>query len=383
MLVPIANTPRPYAWGSRTALAGILGTPPSDEPQAELWLGAHSGSPSRIIDPSRTGGAATLEEWIAADPRAALGDAADRLPFLLKLLAADAPLSLQAHPTADQAREGFRREEEEGVPRDAAERNYKDPFPKPELIYAFSDEFEALCGFRPVDEFREEMTALRAAAGDDRAPFDLVLRRAESDASLPDLVAWLVGGGADVERLVDLVVQLSRHPLVGRLASRYPGDPGIVVALLLHHVTLRRGQALFLPAGNIHAYLEGVGVELMTASDNVLRGGLTPKHVDVPELLSVLDATVSTVPYLEPSSPAPGVLVFAPGVSDFRLVRFEGSATWTLDGPAIAVCTSGSFAVSGSSPAVALEGGAAVYVTPDEGELAVSGTGELFLATTG
>lgn len=378
MFVAIANTPRPYAWGSRTAIAELLGREPSGEPEAELWLGAHAGSPSVIVDPVQTGGARTLAEWIAADPRQALGaDAASaRLPFLLKLLAAESPLSLQAHPTPDQAREGFDREEAAGVPIDAAHRNYRDPFPKPELIYALSDRFEALCGFRSVASFRADIVAL----GDPGlAP---LIERASSDAALPHLVRWLSEGGPEVDAIVGRVASApAAPPLVTRLAAEYPGDPGIVIALLLNHVTLRRGQALYLPAGNIHAYLSGLGVELMTASDNVLRGGLTPKHVDVPELLRVLDFSVVPVPYLEPSHPFPGVEVFAPAGPGFALARITGSGSIAPQGAAIAVCTGGSFDLSGRST-TRLDRGGAVFITPDEGRLALrmSGEGELFIA---
>lgn len=402
MFVAIANRPRPYAWGSHTAIAELLGREPSGGPEAELWLGAHPGSPSRILDPNLTGGATDLAAWIAADPGAALGPFAQsaRLPFLLKLLAAGSPLSLQAHPTAQQARDGFRRENESGVPLDAAHRNYRDEYPKPELIYALSDRFEALCGFRTLSEDREILTGLRrrAAPGGRLAPLDALLDRAASDAALPDLVGWLSRGGADVDAVVDLVSELAvRPPAPGEdarltaafataadLAAEYPGDPGIVVSLLLTRVSLRRGEALYLPAGNIHAYLSGLGVELMAASDNVLRGGLTPKHVDVPELLDVLDFTPRGVPVLAPERPSPGLAVYRPDVPDFVLIRFGGGApeTISIGGPAIAICTRGSVALSAAS-SVRLDRGSAVYITPDEGEITLAGDGEVFIATTG
>lgn len=390
MFVEITNTPRPYGWGSTTAIAEALRREASGRPEAELWLGEHPGSPARIIRPSEAGGAETLADWIAADPATTLGRfAADgRLPFLLKLLAAASPLSLQAHPTPEQAAAGFARENAEGIPVDAPHRNYRDAFPKPELIYALSDTFDALCGFRALDQSREIVRALRAEAGDDRAPFDDLLRRAESDDALPALVEWLSNGGADVERLVDLVSQLApvasgfpaEFETVGTLAAEYPGDPGIVISLLLNRVTLARGEALYLPAGNIHAYLAGLGVELMAASDNVLRGGLTPKHVDVPELLSVLDFTAVPVPYLRPSHPSAAVELFTPDVPDFRLFRVTGDATVDLDGPAIALCTGGAFEVPGEA---AITRGQSFYLTPDVARLRVTGDGELFIATTG
>jgi len=402
MFVGITNRPRPYAWGSRTAIAELLGWEPSGGPEAELWLGAHSGSPSRIVDPPATGGAADLAAWIAADPSMTLGPHAHsaRLPFLLKLLAAGSPLSLQAHPTAQQAREGFRRENEAGVPLDAPHRNYRDEHPKPELVYALSERFEALCGFRSLTESREVLGVLRrrAGPGSQLAPIDALLERAAADDALPDLVEWLSRGGDDIDAVVDLVAELAgRTPAPGEdgrfdaafatttdLAEEYPGDPGIIVSLLLNRVSLRRGQALYLPAGNIHAYLSGLGVELMAASDNVLRGGLTPKHVDVPELLNVLDFTPRAVPVLVPESPSPGLEVYRPTVPDFVLVRFDGGApaTFPIQGPAIAICTRGAVTLSGTS-STRLDRGSAVYITPDEGEITFAGDGEVFLATSG
>ncbi|MCY7326429.1 MAG: mannose-6-phosphate isomerase, class I [Microbacteriaceae bacterium] len=401
MFVGITNRPRPYAWGSRTAIAELLGWEPSGGPEAELWLGAHRGSPSRIVDPEAIGGAVDLEAWIAADPSTTLGSYAHsaRLPFLLKLLAARSPLSLQAHPTAEKAREGFRRENETGVPLDAPHRNYRDEHSKPELIYALSERFEALCGFRTLTEYREILAILhRRAAGVQVAPLDALLELVASDDALPDVVEWLSRGGDDVDAVVALVADLAARPPApgedGRfdtafatavdLAVEYPGDPGIVVSLLLNRVSLRRGQALYLPAGNIHAYLSGLGVELMAASDNVLRGGLTPKHVDVPELLNVLDFTPRALPVLTPERPSPGLEVYRPTVPDFVLVRFGGGApaTFPLHGPAIAICTRGSVALSGASSA-RLDRGSAVYITPDEAEITLAGDGEVFVATTG
>ena len=166
MFVQIANTPRPYAWGSTSAIADLLGTTPSGEPEAELWLGAHPGSPSRIVDPAEAEDSATLLDWIAKDPTKTLGAAADagQLPFLLKVLAASSALSLQAHPTPEQAREGFERENALGIPLDAPNRNYKDAFAKPEMIFALSETFDALCGFRSLDETREIVRPARGGS---------------------------------------------------------------------------------------------------------------------------------------------------------------------------------------------------------------------------
>ncbi len=387
MLVPITNTPRPYAWGATTAIANLLGTAPSGDPEAELWLGAHPGSPSIIVDPSQTAGAADLAAWIAADPQTTIGRFAStgRLPFLLKLLAAASPLSLQAHPTTEQARAGFARENALGIPLDAPNRNYRDAFAKPELIYALSPTFDALCGFRSVSEVRMIVLALVDVA---EAPglLNEVLASLETDDAPRTTFEWLLSNGEGVPQLVSLVTSLAplatgwelEFATVGSLAAAYPADPGIVISLLLNRVRLVAGEALYLPAGNIHAYLDGLGVELMSASDNVLRGGLTPKYIDVPELVSVLDFRTVRVPYLLPLAPAANVTVFAPEVPDFELVRVTGDSSWSIDAPAIAICVDGTFTING----VAVGRGSSVYITPDEGDLAFLGDGTLFLATT-
>jgi mannose-6-phosphate isomerase len=401
MFVGITNTPRPYAWGSTTAIAQLLGHEVSGSPEAELWLGAHPGSPSVILDPTQTGGAADLEEWIAADPETTLGRyaASGRLPFLLKVLAAASPLSLQAHPTLEQARAGFKRENALGVALDAPERNYKDAFPKPELIYALST-FDALCGFRPLEEVRALLRALIDAslALEDPQPQpleDLLASLSGSDVALPETFEWLIGRHTGVATLVSLVTALASRGVAGyeaematvtSLAVEYPGDPGIVISLLLNRVTLAAGEALYLPAGNIHAYLNGLGVELMAASDNVLRGGLTPKHIDVPELIDVLDFTPVAVPYLQATMPSEGVAAFAPDVPDFELLRIDGmflDASVALSGPAIALCAAGEVSISGAASSVSLVLGDSVYITPDEAGLRFTGSGTVFVATTG
>lgn len=401
MFVGIINTPRPYAWGSTTAIAQLLGHAASGGPEAELWLGAHPGSPSVILDPTQTGGAADLAEWIAADPETTLGRfaASGRLPFLLKVLAAASPLSLQAHPTVEQARAGFDRENELGIARDAPERNYKDAFPKPELIYALSPAFDALCGFRPLDEVRALLRALiDASLGmEDPQPQpleDLLDSLSGSDVALPETVEWVIGRRTGVATLVSLVTMLASRGVSGydaematvsSLAVEYPGDPGIVISLLLNRVSLAAGEALYLPAGNIHAYLSGLGIELMSASDNVLRGGLTPKHIDVPELLSVLDFTPVEVPYLHATSPSEGVAAFRPDGADFELLRIDGmflDSSVALTGPAIALCISGEVSISGAASSSSLALGDAVYITPDEAGLRFTGSGTVFVATT-
>ncbi|GAA3874089.1 mannose-6-phosphate isomerase, class I [Leifsonia kafniensis] len=434
MFVGITNTPRDYAWGSAGAISELLGRSSSGRAEAELWLGAHAGSPSVIADPSQVGGFGTLAEWIAHEPQAALGaelaastavSGGVRLPFLLKVLAAATPLSLQAHPSSARAAAAFELENAAGIPLDAPDRNYRDPFHKPELIFALSDTFDALCGFRTIAEIHRILAELRAldiASPDPQAAaLDALENRLVGSAGLHDVVEWLLrdgrgGDSGEVSWLVERVVALAEFAAylteggaivsyareletVRTLAAAYPGDPGIVISLLLNRVALKRGEALYLPSGNIHAYLSGLGIELMAASDNVLRGGLTPKHIDVDELLDVLDFSPIPVPYLGPTEDSvAGVSVFRPGIPDFELVHIQADATdagssagdgpvpmrqVTLGGPGIALCTSGGFLVAGAASSVVLKRGDSVYITPEEGTLTFAGVGEVFLATTG
>ncbi|QKS16139.1 mannose-6-phosphate isomerase, class I [Curtobacterium sp. Csp2] len=400
MFLGITNTPRDYAWGSVTAIPELLGRTVTGAPQAELWLGAHPGSPSVVVNPATVGGADTLLEWIAAEPEAALGPDRTGLPFLLKILAAAAPLSLQAHPTPEQAQEGFAREDAAGVPIDDPARNYKDPFPKPELVVALSERFEALSGFRPVEETLADVDLLDAGSG------RLGALRVHLAHGLEDTVSWLETADpsalAVVQAASDLAAALPDDAAtpntrtVRDLTTAYPGDPGIVVSLLMHRVTLTAGQAMYLPAGNIHAYLDGLGVELMAPSDNVLRGGLTPKHVDVPELLHVLDFTAHPAPVLEPEQLAPGVDRFAPEGVGFALLRVTGEGrpvglatggVAPLTGPSIAICTEGVVTLVGATSATLLRKGESCFVTPDEGDVTVEAdvasglTSTVFFAT--
>lgn len=382
MFVRIGNTPRDYAWGSTTAIAGLLGTEPSGGPEAELWLGAHPGSPARVLDPALAEGAADLAAW----------ERTDDLPYLLKVLAAAGPLSLQAHPSPEQARAGFERENAAGLAADSPDRNYKDPFHKPELIFALSDPFEALCGFRDLAESRDALERLAAATpgGAVLSGFARTLD-GEPGTVLRRATEWLLGEDPEVDLLVAEVVRAARAlpgdrdaDTVRMLDEAFPGDPGIVLALLLNRATLRPGQVLYLPAGNIHAYLRGLGIELMAASDNVLRGGLTRKRIDVPELVGVLDFTPIRATPLQPERPTAGVETFRPDVPDFALEHIAlggdvDAATVALPGTAIALVTDGAVELRGRTGSLRLERGGAAVIT-DESELTVSGTGTVFVA---
>lgn len=381
MLIPLRNEPRDYAWGSTTLLADLEGRVPSGAPEAEVWFGDHPADSSELPD------GRTLDQWIAEDGSAAGIDGP--LPYLLKLLAAASALSIQAHPSKAQAEAGFAREEAAGIPRDAADRTYRDDNHKPELIVALSDTFRALAGLRDADAARRLVHALGPAA----AP--LAERLEGMDAVPPAVIGWLLGDGADVARAIVAAAVSARSAefadeldLVRALDAAFPGDPGIVVALLMNLVTLRRGEGMFLPAGVLHAYLEGLGVELMAASDNVLRGGLTPKHVDTAQLVEVLDPAAGPAPPVVARAAGDGIRRYDVPVDDFALLEVTppaGGVPVPLTGPAIALATAGAPTVAGlaSGRTLELAPGQAALVTPDEGGVRVAGEGTLFIALPG
>ncbi|MEL6982573.1 MAG: mannose-6-phosphate isomerase, class I [Actinomycetota bacterium] len=368
---------RAYDWGDLHALAGLLGHDAPGHPEAEYWLGAHPTGPSTLDSTGRT-----LDKVIAADPIGLLGpEVADRfgqLPFLVKLLAAGQALSIQAHPSAAQAAAGFAREEAAGVARTDPARTYRDANHKPELICALTP-FEARCGFRDADGG----LAVLAHLGPSLQP----VRERLATLGPADTALWLLGlPPSEAEPLARQAVDAAAAgldadldgPVRAELASTvevgaaFPGDVGVVVALLLNHVVLEPGEALFLGAGNVHAYLRGVGVEVMANSDNVIRGGLTAKHIDVPELAAVVDRRSGPVPVQRPDGP---VHHFEVPVPDFGLTRIDTSAgpvdpiEATPVGPEILLVTGGSLRVDGDAGAVDLGPGQAAFVGPTDGPL--------------
>ncbi|WP_342320212.1 mannose-6-phosphate isomerase, class I [Corynebacterium mayonis] len=375
-----------YPWGSRSLFANLRGLPaPAPKPEAELWFGAHTAAPSTVKGRN-------LDDIIASDPQAALGarvakDFGAALPFLLKLLAAGEPLSIQAHPSKLQAEEGYARENSLGIDLASPERNYRDANHKPELMVALT-EFHALAGFRPCERIRELFDALACPAleryqslispeGDEeslRALFttwialppntrtELILELSECALTLADDPTWLG--------------QTARNFLA--LAEQYPHDSGTLVSLLLNHVVMQPGEAIFLAAGQLHAYLRGLGVEIMANSDNVLRGGLTTKHVDVPELLRILRFKALDSAYVDVSHDGPET-IYAVACEDFRLSRFDMEAgqflNITHDGPAIILATEGESCVSDATTKLDITPGQAVWV-PAGDALSIKAAGE-------
>lgn len=395
---------RKYAWGSRTLLPRFLDAAPDGDPHAELWLGAHPGAPARTPDGT------SLVDLIETDPDRALGPAVAerfgrRLPFLMKALAAAEPLSLQVHPTAERAREGFERENAAGITLGSPGRNYQDDSHKPELIYAVT-RFEGMAGFRDVDRSAEILRMLELPWADEMA--DALLRE-PADEALHGVVTDVLALGQD--ELADMLEGLtkaariaeershSQRPPTSRwhrdrtavereaarlyaqtaaLAERYPRDPGVLVTLLLNHVVLAPGEAMFLDAGVVHAYTSGFGIEIMAASDNVVRAGLTPKHVDVPELLDIASFTPVDPPLCTPRRIDAGVVHFRPDVEDFTLYVGDAPTDRLPDtGPRIVLALEGRVEVSVGSDRAVLSRGESVFVGATEGPLRVSGEGRV------
>ena len=325
----LQNPVMPYAWGSRTAIADLTGRPaPSPQPEAELWMGAHPKAPSQVICNGRT---VSLRDWIAQAPEAVLGENVMRrfgneLPFLFKVLAAAEPLSIQAHPNMAQARTGYERENRAGIPLDAPQRNYRDGNHKPEILCALT-EFWGVNGFRAIDDLHRQ---LKRYCPDTLALFFDELDRTRPEKTLRHLFARMLElqgqtkNNTIAEALDRAATAWPEDPISGwvlKLSAAYPGDIGILAPIILNLVELMPGQAMYLPAGQLHAYLEGVGIELMANSDNVLRGGLTPKHIDRDELLAVLCFQSSDPGVMRAQPISPTEACFLTSAAEFSLAK--------------------------------------------------------------
>lgn len=374
-----------YAWGSRSVLARMQSREvPSPEPEAELWIGSHPSGPSRL---SVDGREEPLDEILERDPARVLGERAEalrdgELPFLLKILAIDAPLSIQVHPSPEQAEEGWQREEAEGIDHQAANRNYKDRSAKPEIGVAVT-RVETLSGVRSRAELAVLAEALDQqwlrdvlATGLPVLPSVLQLPDAEARVALTDLLS--------------AVDRLPTHDELGAMlryiAGRHPGDRGLLVALCMNHVVLEPGEAIFTPAGQLHAYLRGTAVEMMACSDNVLRAGLTPKHIDVDELLElVTPEQANTDPIDAPAGPD-GLRRYPLWDERLSLVSatVEGGAGTRLpESTCVVLCTDGAVELTAGpggseAPSYELSAGHSVWCRTDGSELGVKGAGTVF-----
>lgn len=303
----ITGVVKDYAWGSPGGIDRVRGVAPTESVQAEWWLGDHPAGEATLSRDSTP-----LSAWLNAHGYDSLG-------FLLKVLTPATPLSLQVHPTTQQAEEGFAREEDAGIPADSPHRVYKDPFAKPEVVVCVSGVFDALAGNAPNDVVLDRINRLVEAGLDD---VHAARWRDGVVSNRGNVVAWLLGGEPEAKALVTALGDVAHaDPLLRLLWSHYPGDPGCAVAMMLNRVSLTPGQALFLEAGQPHAYLSGVAVELMAPSDNVLRGGLTPKHIDVTQLVDIASFDPSPAPFVEPITQSPGWSDYQAGDNPFGLSR--------------------------------------------------------------
>ena len=375
---------RPYAWGSRHGIAELQGRPvPAPGPEAELWMGAHPSAPSGVAE-------TTLDAVIAADPDRELGPACvarfgPRLPFLLKVLSAEQALSIQLHPSRAQAQAGFR----------AGNVNYVDDWPKPELLCALTP-FEVLAGLRDPSDAAALLRALAVPALQPlAAELDAATAPEALSRALAAILEWPENSRAElVTNVVTACATLASSdstyaaPCAAavREAGHRPGDLGLVAMLLMRHAVLAPGQAVFMPAGGLHAYLRGTGIETLANSDNVIRAGLTGKHIDVPELLKLLDPAV-TVPVLTPAPLGDGVTWFDTPAPEFRLHvadLAEPVIPMPAAGPRIALCTAGAATLRAESgETVKLLRGESCFIPAADGPLHAAGPARLFLAAPG
>ena len=407
----LSNPVRNYAWGSPVHIPRLRGLAVGGEPVAEMWLGSHVGAPSRVD--SGQG----LDEVIKDSPFDCLGPRVvdsfgARLPFMMKLLAAAEPLSLQVHPSSERARIRFAQQTVEGVALTARERSYQDESHKPELIFALT-RFEGMAGFRDV---KKSAAILRLLGGQwlDEIADELEQSKTAFQSLRRVVTEMLALSGSDLAEKLESVRQLAaqaksrlhrppsrRRPTVVDRASveresvrvfdqtlslidRYPKDPGVLVTLLLNHVVLAPGEAMYIPAGVIHAYTAGFGVEVMASSDNVVRAGLTSKYVDIPELLQVTDFT-PTPPPLWQETKLRGVdgVQLSPPVQEFQLVVVTtGERAFTDDqgGPKIVLCLEGAVSLVAMTSRAELAPGDSVFVTDADGPICVQGAGKVALA---
>lgn len=395
-MLRLTNPTRQYAWGSMSAIQDLLELPVTSEPVAESWMGTHPSAPSRVMT---TNGGTGLDTLITDNAQTMLGpEVVSRfgiaLPYLLKVIAADSPLSLQVHPNMEQARRGYLAEESAGIPVDARHRNYRDKNHKPELLYALTP-FEALCGFRTPRRAAQLLEDLDTSLA--RELHALLTAQQSYEGIRAAFIQLLEPGTRPVAEAVSGVAEACAARLaagspspradrtVGLLAQAYPGDPGVVTSLLLNPVTLRPGEAMFVPAGGVHAYLQGMAVEVMASSDNVLRAGLTPKHIDIDELLRTVDYVPAPPLRIAPELFQEGTRVFYAPVDDFELsvTAIDDDVVHPMPGrgPRILLCIDGELTIAPPGEgSMTLHKGESLFAPFCDGALTARGRGTVVQA---
>ena len=392
----LKNPVQEYAWGSRTFLPEFLGEPsPSEKPKAELWMGAHPKAPSQVF---RGEAWIPLPQLIQQDPGAILGQGIaekffDQLPFLFKILTAAKPLSIQAHPDREKALEGYDRENSMGIPVDAPHRNYRDQNHKPELICALTS-FWALKGFRSSGEIHQLVNPLGSPLLQEVS--GVLLKYPDKEGLrhfFSSLMTLEPGQQGDVITQAVNGAQKQAHKDMAfewmlKLHSLFPHDVGILAPLFLNLVHLEPGQAMALSDGELHAYLEGAAIELMANSDNVLRGGLTAKHIDVPELLRVLTFSETQVEIMEPTWETRVEGVYPTAVEEFVLsvIKTRTGSPFTSKrnrAVEILICTEGTAEITdlGMNDVFSLDRGASIMVPASLGQYKIQGEATVYKAT--
>jgi mannose-6-phosphate isomerase len=383
---------RDYAWGSVDQVPRLLGFAPSGKPVAEVWLGAHATA-SALVGRGEDDAGVALRDVIARNPKACVGPDGGELPFLLKILGVAQALSLQVHPGGEQARAGFAREEAAGIPIGAPNRTYKDPNPKPEMVYALAS-FELLAGFRRPEDIRASLEPLAATSALARALAQALapgrtggLRRAVEIA--------LTGEDAGPEAVEEFTAACRRqlaapgddpgpYALPVALSKGYPGDRGLAVVMMMTHVSLAPGEALYVPPGTLHAYLRGVAVEIMGPSDNVLRAGLTTKYADPARVATTIDWD-SAGPTRPAVTRQGAVRLLRPPLRLFQLadIRVSGATEVPLAGPRIALALEGDVTAFTDLGSLHLARGQSLFAMASEGTMTLRGKSRVILAAPG
>lgn len=392
----LKNPVQEYAWGSKSDIQLLIGKPEAiGRPMAELWMGGHPNAPSQVMI---SGKWLSLEKIVAANPEAILGKNtakkfANRLPFLFKLLAAEKPLSVQVHPNLQQARKGFSRENALGIPLDAPNRNYRDDNHKPEILCALTP-FQVLKGFRRIEEILYRMDRLSLSILSNE--LELLKKNPDSRGMKSFFSALMSMNKTRQEQVTQEAVQ-SAEGLAGEdvaydwmvsLNREYPGDIGILSPVILNPVLLEPGEAVFLAAGELHVYLHGLGIELMANSDNVLRGGLTPKHIDPPELLKIVDFKTGPVYKIKPTQRDPARTLYETPAREFLLSVIVVSEENAFISPAdrsveIMICLSGKAEIEdlGTGEVLSVKRGQSLIVPSGISRYLIKGNAKLYVAS--
>ncbi len=391
----LKNRTQNYAWGSKTFIPELVGeTVPSDKPQAELWMGVHPRAPSQVLC---DGEWMSLPEFIRKDPEGILGESAAKnfshnLPFLFKVLAAAKPLSIQVHPNRDQAQAGFARENGMKIPLDAPNRNYRDENHKPEMICALTP-FWLLNGFRKIDHLMALTERIGAPAL--KGKVSLLHGQHQAEGLNLFLTALLTMEQETRRQLISEVVDcMGKHSSTDaslewtvRLSQEYPDDIGVLSPLFMNIVRLEPGQAIYTPSGRPHAYLEGAGIELMANSDNVLRGGLTAKNMDIHDLVKILDFSHTEVDILRPEKREKGEEIYHTPAQEFVLSLISVGGGAPFESPRkrsveIMICVEGDAQISdlGNGDVLSFTKGTALIVPAAIERYRIEGKATLYKA---